>query len=101
MLEKITSLLNAKTKNLEVVVAIKDNAMTAFQAPRVVPATGIAIRMFTDAINNSSEQNQMFQHPNDFELWHLGFYDPNEGTFEKTTSGRPERLLTGNEVKIR
>lgn len=53
---------------VQYVVAVKDRAVGAFGRPFVVPSVPAAVRSFTDEVNRSAVDNQMYQHPDDFDL---------------------------------
>lgn len=80
-----------------IVVSIKDRAAHAFGRPFYVPSVGVAIRSFQDEVNRAAEDNQMFQHPDDFDLFDLGSFDDNSGCFELYES--PVLLTLGKQVK--
>lgn len=63
------------------VVAVRDSAVQAFNRPFFVPALGMAIRSFTDEVNRKGDDNPMSRHPDDFELWYLGMFDEEAGSF--------------------
>lgn len=63
------------------VCAVRDSAMQAYSRPMFVPAPGIAVRSFTDEVNRQDKDNQLFNHPDDFELWFLGRWDEESGMF--------------------
>lgn len=65
-----------------VIVAVKDLSIPAFMQPTTVRATGQAVRGFTDEANRDDSTNQINRHPEDFELWQLGYFDEESGTFE-------------------
>lgn len=77
-------------------VAVKDLAINAYQAPATVRATQEAIRGFTGAVNNP-QAGHIFSSPADFELWHIGYFDETNG--EVTTLAPMERLTRGSDVK--
>jgi len=58
------------------IYAIMDRQMNAFMAPAAIPTDGMAIRQFIDKING---QNPMSQHPDDYSLWRLGYFDDQTG----------------------
>ena len=64
------------------VVAVRDSAVRAFNRPVFVPTIGVAVRSFADEVNRKSEDNQMFRHPDDFELWSLALFDDETGEFQ-------------------
>lgn len=79
-------------------VAIKDTAADAFNLPAFVQSTGVALRAFSDKINDASRENQMFNHPEDFNLYHIGTFDDHTGLF---TSIDIEMLAQGKQLAIR
>ena len=60
---------------------VKDRAADAYGRPMFVPSTGIAIRSFSDEVNRNDENNQMYNHSDDFDLYELGTFDDNTGLF--------------------
>lgn len=60
-------------------VAVRDSAAGAFNRPFFVPAAGMALRSFEDEVNRQAADNPMFNHPDDFELYHVGFFDEENG----------------------
>lgn len=79
-----------------VLVAIKDNGADYFQPIAQVRARGEAMRSFTDAVNNPQNQ-QIHQHPADFDLYLVGYFDDQLGQLEALAT--PERLARGIDVK--
>jgi hypothetical protein len=80
-----------------IVVSIKDRAADAYGRPFYVPSVGVAIRSFQDEVNRQSDDNQMYQHPDDFDLFHLGEFDDNTGLF--TNFDVPALLMLGKQAK--
>jgi len=76
---------------------VKDRAADAYGRPMFVPSTGIAIRSFSDEINRSAEDNQMYNHSDDFDLYELGEFDDNTGLF--SLHDQPKLLTLGKQVK--
>lgn len=76
---------------------VKDRAADAFGRPMFVPSTGVAIRSFSDEINRQSEDNQMYNHSDDFDLYELGTFDDNTGIF--SLHEQPKLLTLGKQVK--
>jgi len=83
---------------LLVVCSIKDRAADAYGRPFYVPAVGVAIRSFQDEINRSAADNQMNQHPDDFDLFEFGTFDDNSGLFD--LHDVPKLLSLGKQVKV-
>lgn len=79
-----------------VIVSVRDAKMEAFGRPVFVTTVGGAIRSFDDEVNRDERDNQMFAHPEDFQLYQLGTFDDNTGEFK---SIMPKLLVSGNEVK--
>ena len=64
-----------------VICSIRDSAADAYGRPFFLPSVGVAIRSFTDEVNRPSEDNQIYQHPEDFDLFELGEFDDTTGRF--------------------
>ena len=76
-----------------VVVAVKDLASNTFGRPFFVPHSSVAMRSFTDEVNRVGSDNLMNSHPDDFELWHLGLFDEERGTFSCEGVNRLSRAV--------
>jgi hypothetical protein len=81
-----------------VICAVKDRAADAYGRPMYVPSVGVAIRSFQDEINRSDADNQLYNHPDDFDLYEFGEFDDNSGVFE--LHEQPKLLSLGKQVKI-
>lgn len=77
--------------------AVKDLASNLFANPMPVASHGVAIRSFADEINRAAQDNQLHQHPKDFELWHIGVYNAETGKFEEDPS-LPSRVARGADM---
>lgn len=64
------------------VISVFDRAAMTYARPWFVPSVGLALRSFTDEVNRASEDNPVYKHPDDFELYHLGFFEDVSGTFD-------------------
>lgn len=80
------------------VVCVRDSAVGAFATPVYVPAVGVALRSFTDEVNRSAPENQLFAHPDDFMLYHLADFDEESGVFSVPDEG-VRVLARGKDVK--
>ena len=80
------------------ICSVKDRAADAYGRPMFVPSLGVAIRSFTDEINRNDPESQLFNHPDDFDLFDLGVFDDNNGLF--TLHDQPNLLCLGKQVKI-
>lgn len=82
------------------VVSVMDNALGAYGRPIFVQSKGVALRSFIDEVNRSGADNQMNQHPGDFALYVLGFFDDETGAFENTPGG-PDRICLATDVIVK
>ena len=80
------------------ICSVKDRAADAFGRPMFVPSTGVAIRSFSDELNRSDADNQLYNHPDDFDLYEFGVFDDNTGLFQ--LYDQPKLLSLGKQVKI-
>lgn len=80
------------------ICAVKDRASDAYGRPMFVPSTGVAIRSFTDEVNRKDADNNLYNHPDDFDLYNLGVFDDSTASFELLLP--PEQLAIGKQVKI-
>lgn len=78
------------------VFAVRDRAADTFGAPFCEVARGRAIRAFSDEINRVHTENQLYQHPEDFDLYELGEFDDSTGVF---ITGTPKQLAVGKDLK--
>lgn len=81
------------------VVCIRDRAADVFGQPVFVSNVGGAIRSFGDEIRRPSSverPNSMYDHPEDFDLFYLGEYDDESGTF---FCERPSQIAVGKDYK--
>jgi len=83
---------------IQYICTVKDRAADAFGRPMFVPSTGVAIRSFSDEINRNNAENQLYNHPDDFDLYELGQFDDNTGLF--ALHDQPKLLSLGKQVKI-
>lgn len=81
-----------------ILCSMKDRAADAFARPMFVPSIGVAIRSFSDEINRQAEDNQLYAHPDDFDLYDLGVFDDSDGSF--VLHEKPIQIAIGKQVKI-
>jgi hypothetical protein len=81
-----------------ILCSVKDRAADAYGRPMFVPSSGVAIRSFSDEINRNADDNQLFNHPDDFDLYEFGVFDDNSGLFD--IYEQPKLLSLGKQVKI-
>jgi hypothetical protein len=84
---------------LSVIVSVKDSAAEAFGRPMYLQSLGVAIRSFTDEVNREDKDNQLYQHPDDFDLYELGVFDDSLGRYELRDN--PTVIVRGKDVKIK
>lgn len=61
------------------IVSVRDRAADTFGRPFFATARGQAIRAFTDEINRRADDNQLYNHPEDFDLYEVGTFDDDFG----------------------
>ena len=81
----------------QVIVAVKDRAAETFGRPMFVPAIGVALRSFSDEINRNDPNNQLYNHPDDFDIYELGSFD--DSTAEFQIKNNPELLILGKNAR--
>lgn len=79
------------------VMVVRDIKVEAYGAPFCTPSVGIAIRSFTDAVNNPEKNSDISKHPADFDLFHLGTYDDNTAAIEQYEM--PKHIINGEGAK--
>lgn len=80
-----------------IIVAVKDRAADAFMRPFFVPTANMAIRSFMDEVNRESSDNQLFAHPDDFDLYEIGIFDDSNGAINSHPD--PKMLMLGKQAK--
>lgn len=83
-------------------VSIRDRAAETFGTPYFVPTEALAVRSFSQEVNRVAENNPLFNHADDFELYVVGTFDDADASFvPEAYEGRvkPRLLCTGKEVK--
>lgn len=79
------------------VIALRDEAAASFGRPQFFGSKGLALRAFQDEVNRDDKENAVFQHPQDFSLYLLAYYDDSLGLFEPLQM--PERLALASDFK--
>lgn len=77
------------------ILAIRDRAIDSYGQPFYSASTGGAIRSFADELNRAAENNQLYKHPEDFDLFLLGEFDDSTGEFDTT---RPAQIAVGKDL---
>lgn len=78
--------------------AVMDGAVQAFAPPFFVPQVAVAIRSFTDEVNNPRAESMLGRHPEDYTLVCLAVFDDESGAFE-SVEGTRRVLVRGKDVK--
>lgn len=81
------------------VCAVKDRAIDAYNRPFTVPTIGAAIRSFTDEVNR--KDSEMFAHPEDYDLYDMGTWDDQTGTYLSPEGGIPRVISRAQDVVIK
>lgn len=77
------------------VYAIKDR-LTGFLSPVIENNENVAIRMFTELVNDPN--TNIHRTPRDYDLYHLGKFDTETGAI---SGSAPRLLVSGSEVIVR
>ncbi|QCQ84957.1 nonstructural protein [Blackfly microvirus SF02] len=75
---------------------VKDSAADVFSQPMFVPATGVAVRTFTNEVLRDDPNNALNRYPADFSLYELGTFDDATGQFDNLDA--PNRLIRAVDV---
>jgi Phage ORF5 protein len=77
------------------IFSVKDRATDQFGAPMFMLAEGQAKRSFSDEVNRQAQDNQLYQHPDDFDLYFLGHWYSENATFEVEA---PTLVVRGKDI---
>lgn len=78
-----------------VVVCVRDVCADLWGQPHFQATIGMAQRSFMDGVNAKDAPNNILaQHPEHFELYHLGHYNDEDGSFDLLP--KPRQLLLGS-----
>jgi hypothetical protein len=81
------------------IVAVKDRAVDAYNRPFYVPTIGAAIRSFTDEVNRT--ESEMHSHPEDYDLYDMGTFCDQTGTFLPADGGIPRVISRAQDLIIK
>lgn len=85
-----------------VIVSVRDRAANIFSQPMCVASVGQGVRSFGDAVNGPKDgtgSSAVAMHPEDFDLYNLGFFNDENGTFEPVEGG-PRQIAVGKDMVI-
>jgi hypothetical protein len=80
---------------IKAIMAIKDIKGKQFIQPHVVETVDIAIRDFKEAATDEDRKTPLSRYTSDYDLIHIGFYDPVTGTVEAI---EPEVAIHGKHI---
>lgn len=78
-----------------IIMSVRDRAADCYGQPFFVPAIGRALRSFQDEINRAAEDNPLYKHPEDFDLYQLGEFEDGDATFKLLD--RPQQVAVGKD----
>ena len=78
-------------------VAIRDIKADLWARPTYTPSLGASVRDFGDQCQKQDEQNLLYTHPEDFELYHIGEFDDSNGKIEQLQ--QPKQIAAGSNYK--
>lgn len=79
------------------VLSVYDRCAGAYGRPVFALSRGAAIRSFQDEVNRSDDDNVMFRHVKDYDLFDLGTFDDQTGLFSKSS---PVLLAVGAQLVL-
>ena len=79
------------------VVVIRDIKADLWFNPLVVTSVGGAVRSFGDECVNKRENNPLADHPEDYELYELGDWNEQQGSF--TLHEKPKQIAVGSNYR--
>lgn len=79
-----------------VVMSVYDRAAGAYGRPVFAVAEGAAVRSFSNEVNRVGQDNDMHNHPRDFDLFVLGTFADDTGKFVLLDS--PRLVVNGGSV---
>lgn len=76
------------------ILAVRDRQLDGFMQPFTAQSVGAGVRAFGDMVND--DQSQPYKHPEDYELYHVGTFDPNTG---ELTPIKPKQVALGTNYR--
>lgn len=81
------------------IISIRDIVANLYSQPAFVQSKGSALRSFSTEVNRADANNQLYNHPNDFELYALGTFDDETAVFELYAKPEPIGLARDYVIK--
>lgn len=79
------------------IVVVRDIQANVFAQPMFTASLGGSIRSFGDECQREHKDNIMYNHPQDFELYELGWYGDGDAHFELLE--KPRQIAVGTNYK--
>lgn len=79
------------------VFSVRDSKANSFGQPFFSTSLGQAERSFGDEINRAAQDNILYLHPDDFELYQLGSFETDTGSF--VLLEKPQQVAHGSSMK--
>jgi len=80
-----------------VVVSIRDVKGETYAQPWFTHTAAVAVRHFTDIVNNPEKGGTIYSHPEDFQLYEIGIWDDIDGKIY--SHDIPKHLVSAASVK--
>lgn len=77
-------------------LTVRDIKADSYGQPFFSTSIGQAVRSFGDEINRAAQDNLLYQHPDDFELFHIGLFDTDTAGVEAFP---PKSVALGSSYK--
>jgi hypothetical protein len=82
-----------------VIISLRDVVANLYTTPTFHNSKGSALRAFSNEVNRADENNTIYKHPNDFEIYALGTFDDEHAEFEPYS--KPELLGLARDYVIK
>lgn len=79
----------------KVIVTVKDRALDTYNNPFTTSTTAQAVRTFADEINSDPNRSAVALHPDDYDLYIVGYYDEQSGQIQPTPT---ELVVRGKDL---
>lgn len=78
------------------ILVVKDRAIDVYNQPFTQTTVAQGVRGFTDEINSDPTRSGVAQHPDDYDLYVIGYYDEQGGTIKPLEA--PELVVRGKDL---
>jgi hypothetical protein len=79
------------------IICVFDQKAGTFNNPFYADSKGVALREFADVVNRPDENSLIYKHPEDFDLYLLGTWDPQAGSM--VLLDQKEHLMNGRTMR--